>query len=48
MFQYHKVGVKLSDSQLNQLMAGVKNQTEVTLIISMKILNGNNYLMNYY
>ena len=37
MVQYNKVNVKLSDLQLNMLKSAVKNQTGLTLTISMKM-----------
>ena len=42
MVRYNKVNVKLSDSQLNKLKTAVKNQTRVTLRMSIKMFNGNN------
>ena len=42
MVEYNKVNVKLSDSQLNRLKTAAKNQTGVTLIMSMKMFNGDN------
>ena len=44
MVEYNKVNVKLSDSQLNKLKSAVKNQTGVTLRMSMKMFNRNNLL----
>ena len=41
MVEYSKVNVKLSDSQLNKLKSAAKNQTGVTLIINIKMFNGN-------
>ena len=34
MTQYNTLNVKLSNSQLNKLESGIKNDTEVTLKIS--------------
>ena len=48
MVEYNKVNVKLSDSQLNKLQSALKNQTGVTLRMSMKMFDGNELLMNYY
>ena len=48
MVEYDKVNVKLSDSQLNKLKSVVKNQTGVTLRMSMKCLMEIIYHMNYY
>ena len=41
MVQYTKVNVKLSDSQIKKLKDAVKNNTETTLRISLKMFNGN-------
>ena len=45
MVEYSKVNVKLSDMQLKKLLAAVKNNTEATLKISLKILNENNLVL---
>ena len=42
MVEYSKVNVKLSDRQLEQLKTAVKDKTEKTLRMSLKMLNGNN------
>ena len=42
MVEYNKVNVKLPDSQLNKLKSAVTNQKEVTLIMNIKMINGNN------
>ena len=42
MVEYNKVNVKLSDTQLKKLKNAVKNKTETTLRINLKLLNGNN------
>ena len=42
MVEYTKVNVKLSDSQTKKLKDTVKNNTETTLRISLKMFNGNN------
>ena len=42
MVKYNKVNVKLSDSQIDNLKPAAKQQTVVTLIINVKIFNGNN------
>ena len=39
---YYIVNVKLSDSQLNKLKTAVKNQTETTLKVDIRMFNGNN------
>ena len=41
MVEYNKTNVKLSDSKLNKLKSAVKNQTGVTLRMSMKMFDGN-------
>ena len=48
MVEYTKVNVKLSDSQIKKLKDAVKDNTETTLRISLKMFNGNIYHMNYY
>ena len=40
MTEYNKVNVKLSDSPLNKLKPGFKNETEVTLRMSIKMFYG--------
>ena len=44
MVEYNKVNVELSDSQLNKLKTAIKDQTETTLRINVRIFNGNNLL----
>ena len=39
MVEYNKVNARLSNSQLNKLKSAVKNQTEVTLRMTMKMFN---------
>ena len=41
MVEYNKVNVKLSDSQLNKFKNAVKDQTGTTLIMNIKMFNGN-------
>ena len=41
MVEYNEANVKLSDSQLKKLKTAVKNQTQITLIMNIKIFNGN-------
>ena len=41
MVEYNKVNVKSLDSQVNKLRSAVKNQTGVTLKISIKMFKGN-------
>ena len=40
MVEYSKVNVKLSDTQLKKLKTAVKNKTETTLRMSLKMLDG--------
>ena len=42
MLEYNKANVKLSDTQLKELKTAVKNKTGTTLIINLKMFNGNN------
>ena len=42
MVEYTKVNIRLSDSQLKKLKDAVSNNTGTTLIISLKMFNGNN------
>ena len=42
MFEYNKVNVRLSDSQLDKLKSAAKNQTGVALRMHLKMFNGNN------
>ena len=41
MGEYNKVNVKLSDTQMRKLKTAVKNKTETTLRMSLKIFDGN-------
>ena len=41
MVEYSKVNVKLIDAKLKKLKTAVKNKTETTLRMSLKILNVN-------
>ena len=41
MVEYSKMNVKLSDTQLKNLKAAVKNKTGTTLRINFKMFNGN-------
>ena len=38
MTQYNSLNVKLSNSKLNKLKSAIKNETEVSLILSSKII----------
>ena len=42
MTQYNTLNVKLSNSQLNKLKSGIKNNTEVTLEISSNVVGDSN------
>ena len=41
MVEYSKANVKLSDTQLKKLKSAVKDKTETTLRMSLKMFNGN-------
>ena len=41
MVEYSKVNVKLSDTKLKKLKTTVKNKTETTLRMNLKMLDGN-------
>ena len=47
MVEYSKVNVKLSDTQLKKLKSAVKDKTGETLRKSLKMLNWNDYQVNY-
>ena len=47
MVEYSKVNVKLTDTQLTKLKTAVKNKTGTTLIMSLKMFNGNNLPHDY-
>ena len=42
MVEYTKVNIKLSNTQIKKLKDAVKNNTETTLRISLKMFDGNN------
>ena len=42
MFEYSKVNAKLSDTQPKKLKTAVKDKTLITLIMNMKMFDGNN------
>ena len=48
MVEYSKVSVKLTDMQLKKLKTAVKNKTGTTLRMSLKMIDENICLMNYY
>ena len=41
MIEYSKVNVKLSDTQLKKLKTSVKDETETTLRMSLRMFDGN-------
>ena len=41
MVEYNKINAKLTDAQLKKLKTAVKNKTETTLRMSLKMFNGN-------
>ena len=41
MTQYNSLNVKLSNSQLNKLKSGIKNETEVVLRLSLNMIDDN-------
>ena len=47
MNQYNTLNVKLSNSQINKLKSGIKNNTEVTLKISSNVVGDSNDENNF-
>ena len=47
MTQYNTVNVKLSNSQLNKLKSGIKNNAEVTLKVSSNVIGDSNDENNF-
>ena len=47
MTQYNTLNVKLSNSQLNKLKSGIKNNAEVTLKISSNVIGDSNDENNF-
>ena len=47
MTHYNSVNVKLSNSQLNKLKSGIKNDTEVTLNILSNVIGDSNEETNF-
>ena len=43
MVEYSKVNVNLSDTQLKKLKTAVKNKTGLTLRMSLKMFDGNDF-----
>ena len=48
MVEYRKITIKLTDTRLKNLKTAVKNKTGATLRMSLKMLDGNDLLMNCY
>ena len=48
MVEYRKITIKLTDTQLKNLKTAVKNKTVTTLRMSLKMIHGNDLLMNCY
>ena len=52
MTHYNTLNVKLSNSQINKLKSGIKNETEVTLNLSSNLIGNSNdeiiFHINYY
>ena len=46
MVEYSNENVKLSDTQLKKLKTAVKNKTDTTLRMSLKIFDGNLMMIN--
>ena len=47
MTQYNILKVRLSNSQLNKLKSGIKNDTEVTLRLSSNVVGDSNSENNF-
>ena len=47
MIEYSKLNVKLSDTLLKKLKTAVKNKIGTTLRISLKMVNGNNWMNSW-
>ena len=47
MTQYNIFNVRLSNSQLNKFKSGIKNGTEVALIISSNVVGNSNDINNF-
>ena len=47
MTQYNTLSVKLSNSQLNKLKSGIKNDTEVTIKLSSNAVGESNDKINF-
>ena len=47
MTQYNSLNIKLSNSQLNKLKSGTKNETEVVLRLSSNIIGDSNDETNF-
>ena len=47
MTQYNSVNIKLSNSQLNKLKSGIKNETEIVLRLSWNMIVNSNDGANF-
>ena len=47
MTQYNSLNVKLSNSQLNKLKPGIKNETDVSLRLSSNIIGNSDDEINF-
>ena len=47
MTQYNRLNVKLSNSQLNKLKSAIKNETEVVIRLSPKMIGDSNDEANF-
>ena len=47
MTQYNRLNVELSNSRLNRLKPGIKNETEVTLYLSSSLTRNSNDKTNF-
>ena len=47
MTQYHRLNVKLSTSQLNKLKSALKNENDVVIRLSLKMIGDSNYKGNF-
>ena len=47
MTQYHRVNVKLSNSQLNKLKSAIKNQNDVVIRLSPNMISDSNDKTNF-
>ena len=47
MTQFNSLNIKLSNSQLNKLISGIKNGTKVTLNLSSNLIGNSNDETNF-